>query len=207
MAWPSDGKALIRSLAEGAGKITDVKLLGSREKLTWQQTEDGLVVTLPAKKPGDFAYGLKITGTNLKAVSLKALIVKPAADGSLNLVPETAGTHGNIRCEERNGQTNLGYWNNGSDSVEWRVNFTKAGKYKISASAATQESGIALVLEADGAPVRAEVTKTASYDEYAPLEFGTLEVKAPGQQIIRIRPADPQAWKAINLRAVMLRPE
>lgn len=207
MAWPSDGKALIRSLAEGAGKITDVKLLGSSEKLTWQQTEDGLVVTLPAKKPGDFAYGLKITGTNLKAVSLKALVVKPAADGSLNLTPETAGTHGNIRSEERNGQTNLGYWNNGSDSVEWRVNFTKAGKYKISASAATQESGIALVLEADGAPLRAEVTKTASYDEYAPLEFGTLEVKPPGQQIIRIRPADPQAWKAINLRAVMLRPE
>ena len=63
------------------------------------------------------------------------------------------------------------------------------------------------MLEADGATLRAEVPKTASYDEYAPLKFGTLEVKAPGLQIIRIRPANPQAWKAINLRAVMLRPE
>ena len=139
MAWPTDGKAVIRSLADGAGKITDVKLLGSREKLTWQQTDEGLVVTLPAKKPCDFAYGLKITGTNLKAVSPKAPVVSPAADGSLSLAPATAGTHGNIRYEERNGQANLGYWNNGSDSVEWRVKFTKAGKYKVSASTATPE--------------------------------------------------------------------
>jgi alpha-L-fucosidase len=72
MAWPTNGKAVIRSLADGAGTITDVQLLGSREKLAWQQTKDGLVVTLPATKPGNFAYGLKIAGANLKAVSSKA---------------------------------------------------------------------------------------------------------------------------------------
>ena len=75
MAWPTDGKAVIRSLAEGAGKITDVKLLGCLENLTWQQTAEGLVVTLPATQPGNFAYGLKITGTNLKAVSPNAAAV------------------------------------------------------------------------------------------------------------------------------------
>ena len=63
------------------------------------------------------------------------------------------------------------------------------------------------MLEADGAQLRAEVPKTASHDDYAPLEFGVIEVKAPGPQIIRIRPADPQAWKAINLRTVTARPE
>jgi alpha-L-fucosidase len=71
MAWPTDGKAVIRSLAAGAGDIADVKLLGSSEKLTWQQTGEGLVITLPDKKPCDFAYGLKISGTNLKAVKPK----------------------------------------------------------------------------------------------------------------------------------------
>jgi len=207
MAWPTDGKAVVRSLAEGAGTITEVKLLGSREKLNWQQTEEGLVVKLPAKKPCNFAYGLKITGTNLKAVKPKCPLVSPAADGSFSLTPATAGTHGSIRSEERNGQANLGYWDHGSDSVEWRVKFTKAGKYKITASTGTPESGIALVLEADGTALRAEVPKTASYDEYAPLEFGVIKVKAPGPQSIRIRPADPQAWKAINLRTVTVRPE
>jgi alpha-L-fucosidase len=71
MAWPTDGKAVIRSLAAGAGDIADVKLLGSSEKLNWQQTGEGLVITLPDKRPCDFAYGLKISGTNLKAVKPK----------------------------------------------------------------------------------------------------------------------------------------
>ena len=50
------------------GGNTDVNLLGSADKLTRQQTEEGLVVMLPGKKPCDFAYSLKIIGTNLKAV-------------------------------------------------------------------------------------------------------------------------------------------
>ncbi len=68
MAWPADGKVTIHSLASAAGKIDNVTLLGDKDKLDWKQTGDGLVVNLPATKPCDFAYGLKITGQNLKAV-------------------------------------------------------------------------------------------------------------------------------------------
>ena len=66
MAWPEDGKLILRTLAIPAGKITDVRLLGSRAKLAWQQTDGGLVVTPPAKRPCDYAYGLKVTGVSLK---------------------------------------------------------------------------------------------------------------------------------------------
>ncbi len=45
----------------------ELQLLGSDEKLDWQQTDNALVVTLPAQKPCQFAHGLKITGDNLKA--------------------------------------------------------------------------------------------------------------------------------------------
>ncbi|MFH6991740.1 alpha-L-fucosidase [Flavobacterium sp. FlaQc-48] len=62
MAWPSDLKAVIKSLPSSAGKISDVKLLGSREKLTWKQTEAGLEIMLPKNIPGKFAFGLKIKG-------------------------------------------------------------------------------------------------------------------------------------------------
>jgi alpha-L-fucosidase len=67
MAWPEDGTAVIRSLATPAGKVTGVELLGCREKLDWRQTNDGLIVHLPGTKPCQFAYGLKVTGENLKA--------------------------------------------------------------------------------------------------------------------------------------------
>lgn len=66
MAWPEDSQATIRSLALPAGKVTGVTLLGCLEKLKWQQTDVGLVVHLPATKPCQFAYGLKITGENLQ---------------------------------------------------------------------------------------------------------------------------------------------
>ena len=67
MAWPADGKVVIHSLAKGAATVKQVSLLGSKEAIAWQQTPAGLEVTLPAARPCDFAYGLKITGDDLKA--------------------------------------------------------------------------------------------------------------------------------------------
>jgi alpha-L-fucosidase len=67
MAWPADGKVTIHSLATAAGKITAVTLLGNKDKLAWGQRDEGLVITLPADKPCDFAFGIKVVGENLRA--------------------------------------------------------------------------------------------------------------------------------------------
>ena len=67
MAWPADGKVTVHALATPAGKVSDVTLLGSKDKLEWEQTGDGLTLHLPAAKPCEFAYGLKVTGQSLKA--------------------------------------------------------------------------------------------------------------------------------------------
>ena len=37
-------------------KITNAKVLGSPDKIKWSQEADGLKVTMPTEKPGDFAY-------------------------------------------------------------------------------------------------------------------------------------------------------
>ena len=60
MAWSADGKVTIHSLPAAAGQVSDVALLGSKDRPDWQQTEAGLAVRSPAGKPCDFAYGLKI---------------------------------------------------------------------------------------------------------------------------------------------------
>ena len=65
LGWPADGKMTIQSLAENSplwnGDIENVALLGSPEKLKWTRTATGLQVTLPAEKPCDIAYALRIT--------------------------------------------------------------------------------------------------------------------------------------------------
>jgi len=65
MAWPEGGKITIKSLAEGSenypGKIGKVELLGSPAPVEFSRDTTGLVISLPAQKPNDYAYGLKIT--------------------------------------------------------------------------------------------------------------------------------------------------
>jgi alpha-L-fucosidase len=65
LAWPEDGKLTIRSLGRDSGvEIGAVVLLGHELKLGWKRTSQGLEVRLPAKRPCEYAYALKITEKN-----------------------------------------------------------------------------------------------------------------------------------------------
>ncbi|MDR1172559.1 MAG: alpha-L-fucosidase [Bacteroidales bacterium] len=59
-----DAGVLVKSLdknAIGDAKILNIQLLGSNEKIDWQQTDEGLKLSFPKTKPCDFAYSFKIT--------------------------------------------------------------------------------------------------------------------------------------------------
>lgn len=62
--WPGE-ELRIKSLGLGgnmpAGDIKKIECLGSEEELSWEVTDDALVVQMPEKKPGDHAFALKIT--------------------------------------------------------------------------------------------------------------------------------------------------
>ena len=66
MGWPEQSQLTISPLAANrpyvAGKIQQVKLLGSDKKLPWKQDETGLTVQLPPEKPCDYACALKTEG-------------------------------------------------------------------------------------------------------------------------------------------------
>lgn len=64
LAWPENGKLVVKSLRTGSPYATDniasVQLLGSNARLKWSRDASGLIVELPAK-PGDYAYAFKIS--------------------------------------------------------------------------------------------------------------------------------------------------
>jgi alpha-L-fucosidase len=72
MSWPGD-TAVITSLARGKlldgqvpkGKIKSVTMLGTLGKLKFTQDAEGLKVKLPADKPCDYAWTLKIVGLKM----------------------------------------------------------------------------------------------------------------------------------------------
>jgi alpha-L-fucosidase len=64
LGWPTNG-VNIKSLGKSAnlleGKIHKIELLGSGEKIKWQQTADAVVIAQPKKEPNNFAVVYKIT--------------------------------------------------------------------------------------------------------------------------------------------------
>jgi len=59
-----DAGVLVKSLNKDAvadAKILNVHLLGSNEKIDWQQTDEGLKLSFPKTKPCEYAYAFKIT--------------------------------------------------------------------------------------------------------------------------------------------------
>lgn len=58
--WPGE-KLVIKSLAKSdLNGIKSVRLLGTKGKLKWKQTEEGLELRMPAKPAYDFAYPVRI---------------------------------------------------------------------------------------------------------------------------------------------------
>ncbi len=69
LGWPTVGRLVVRSLAEGSpdrGEIRSVRLLGSPGELEWRRAGEGLAVQLPATPPCDHAYALEIRGLELR---------------------------------------------------------------------------------------------------------------------------------------------
>lgn len=68
MGWPQSGHVVIKPLStvsvQKAGRIDNIELLG-HGKVEFSRDRDGLKIMLPAQKPGDFAFTLKITGIDL----------------------------------------------------------------------------------------------------------------------------------------------
>ena len=68
LGWPEDGRLVIHALGRGSAAnpalldkvIASVSLLGSKEAVAWTQETDGLHVTLPAAKPCEEAFTLKL---------------------------------------------------------------------------------------------------------------------------------------------------
>ena len=64
LGWPKGDNFVITSLGTASSqqpsKVYDVELLGSIEKLNWDQSNESLNIKKPLKKPCDFAFAFKI---------------------------------------------------------------------------------------------------------------------------------------------------
>jgi len=211
LAWPEDGKLTVLSLANGAGRVENVKLLGYPGKLVWSQTDQGLVVMLPAQKPCDYVYGLEIHGKGLTPVAVSststAIVIEPKANGVIVLNPGSATINGGSpQIETKSGVDDIGYWGTAADTVSWEFDVTSPGKYQVTINSSCDPvaAGCAFKVVAAGQSVQGETISTGSWDTFADNVLGTLTFTQAGKQTLTFQPEDTPPWKGIALRSVTL---
>lgn len=181
MAWPADGKVILHSLAKTAGKVTGVTLLGSSQKIDWQQTDAGLVVTLPETKPCQFAYGLRVTGATLKAVPVRTVVTAKAP----------FATTGEWDCGTLPGRTTNApalYSSDPAATATWRPNQIHKGPVRISFYLVVHPTGTrcASVEVAGGtAPVSANFDLSTGASRWEPVGIAQFEGKGEEQITLR----------------------
>ena len=174
MGWPDTGKYTVRTLAANApgivGTIMGVELLGSKQKLQWTRDQDGLEVTLPARRPCEHVYALKITGLDLAGSAPvvpaeEPVVIRAGADGSLRLRAEDANLKGNLQVQPGS-LTNIGFWDNSHDTASWAVNFPAAGSYNLTAQVAALQPTSFMVDAGDGPTAAIQVPVTGDWNKF-----------------------------------------
>jgi len=65
LGWPTDGQLVVHSLWKKtpylSSPVSHVELLGYDQELRWKQTDNGLVIDLPSRKPNEMTYVFKIS--------------------------------------------------------------------------------------------------------------------------------------------------
>ncbi|HLV79037.1 MAG TPA: alpha-L-fucosidase, partial [Chthonomonadaceae bacterium] len=209
LGWPADGKVVLRSLARlpgTTGRVTGARLLGSPGAVSWVHDENGLTVVLPAAKPCDHAYVLKLTGSRLRdfkpeiSAANAAPVVIPDNAGDLFLSADLADLHGaQVQVEQRGAQPNIGYWDNPDDRVSWTLQLPAPTSYTLTVQCAAADGPTQFVVEVDGQTLSATVPQTRSWDDYVSIPLGTITIQSPGKHTLTVRPKEPATWKPMNL--------
>ena len=207
--WPTNQKLLIRCLGTSAprivGKVTNVSLLGSKRKVTFQNTADGLEIDLPQNPPCDYAWVLKIEGLDLS----KSMPVMPPpppvqeSDGVIKLLPAEAVLHGNLQIETK-GIPDIGFWNNSSDYVQWTVQLTDTGPWQVSMNTACLGASPSVLISVGVKTMKAVVPTTSDWAVFKESVLGTIFLDTPGVMTVTVKPADPANWNPINLASITL---
>ncbi len=198
MGWPETPEVTLESLrVQNTSGAAGVMLLGHPKAVEYRiDTQGKLVLVIPPlrkeQRPGSYAYAFKISGFNLT--------IDPfTTQDTLTLSAEQAVLEGKqITLEERKGRSNIGFWDNPSESVHWLAAVTEAGNYQFRGEFAAIETS-RLKLQIDDHAIAFNVPKTGNWDTPQFVEIGTIHFDKPGVYHLRLYPEDAAQWHAVNL--------
>ncbi len=198
--WPDDGELLVPGLHN---RPRSARLLDGNVRLRARQTDDGVVIRLPATAPDPMASVIRLQVRGDLEITVPA--IRQAEDGVLTLLAARANIHGpTLITENIDGIESLGYWTSVDAWADWPIRVHTPGTFTVHAvtaglEATTLQWGLGDDLQS------ADLPATGSYGDFQTRELGTLTIEKSGEHTLTLRPAADQ-WEPVNLRSVTLTP-
>ncbi|MBN1765166.1 MAG: alpha-L-fucosidase [Sedimentisphaerales bacterium] len=198
LGWP-DGPLHLQAVCV-AKELPDaqIQLLGSPQKVDFKVNPDKTLTILPpqldkTQRPCQYAYAFKLTGFLLEAGPYQwANGIKLNANRAV-----LEGTQ--LRLEEQNERTNIGYWNDPYDCAHWLLRIPEAGIYKIQGEFAAVEDHARYILKSDGQEILFDVPNTKNWYKSQKTDIGSMRFTKPGVYHIILSTENPEKHILINV--------
>jgi len=205
LGWPGPEALFSAVKVVSAGPTAKVELMGYAGTLKHTINDEGrLIVHLPelneSQRPCQHAYSFKLTGFGLEAatpIQQAQAIILPADQAVLD--------GDKLGLEKKTAQSNIGFWDDPSESIHWLARIPSAGAYAVSGEFASVSSGHTLVIDAAGQMITFEAPNTGSFSRPDSVNAGRLHFDQPGVHHITLS-AKPPNWAAVNVWELRLVP-
>lgn len=198
--WPGNGELLVPGLKN---KIKSATLLAGSKKLAANNTEDGVIISVPPSAPDEISSTIVLQFSG--APDIAPFVLMQNQDGSVELRANAATLHGStFQYELGNGLDNIGFWTEPTDWPDWKFKITTPGTFDVTAEIAAQFSNNFDVSLGDQTiPCAAPVT--GSYKQFQNVKLGQLKIPSAGTVALAVHP-NKDKWQPMNLKAIRLTP-
>jgi len=189
--------------------VTNAYLLADSAKTPLKVTvgENKLSIALPGEAPDNIAsvVVLEITGPAVQV----AVPMAQNTDGSFTLTADAADIHGSTAQLEGTGESNIGYWTNPADSVQWHVAVSHPGTFDVSLIYAL-DPGAAhseIAVNLGDKTLTKTLDTTGDWKSYQAISLGTVNLEHSGPINIIVRSVHMPGGAVMNLRKIQISPK
>ena len=219
LEWPKNNKFTVLGLQN---KVAKIRLLSSKEKVSFKQDADTMQIKLPSSAINENCSVVAVLVKGKLDIATK-IAARQAADRSISLDANFAVVSGpQIRVQNNAGKANIGYWVDAKAKVTMPFKVVapgpsqaggvvtrKPGRYKIIANyaAADNAGGRAKITTALGKEVfEVDIKSTGSWSKYKDVELGKVTLRKAGLDKITIEVAKINSAGFMNLRSIKFIP-